>query len=42
MRAFALGFDREIYKEKMKTYVLQKLEAFEHGRRDFLKTESRS
>jgi glycosyltransferase involved in cell wall biosynthesis len=28
MRAFALGFDREVYKERMKSYVLQKWEAF--------------
>jgi glycosyltransferase involved in cell wall biosynthesis len=40
MRAFALGFDREIYKEKMKTYILQKLEAFERGEHDLLKDRS--
>jgi glycosyltransferase involved in cell wall biosynthesis len=28
MRAFALGFDREIYKQKMKDYVMGKWEAF--------------
>jgi glycosyltransferase involved in cell wall biosynthesis len=28
MRAFALGFDREVYKEKMKAYVLQKWKVF--------------
>jgi glycosyltransferase involved in cell wall biosynthesis len=42
MRAFALGFDREIYKEKMKTYILQKLEAFERGRSDLLKNRAKS
>jgi hypothetical protein len=24
MRAFAMGFDREVFKEKMKAYVLEK------------------
>ncbi len=32
MRAFALGFDREVYKEKMKAYVLGKWKEFEQRR----------
>jgi hypothetical protein len=31
MHAFALGFDREIYKLKMKEYILKRWEGFQAG-----------